>query len=129
METAKNAAKLSFAQRSKVGAILVKDGRIISTGFNGQPMGFDNCCEYTDENGILVTKPTVIHAEANCIYFCAKNGIKTDGTTLYITLSPCKNCALAIIQAGIKKVYYDELYRDDSPLKLLKSSGIDIIKI
>ena len=134
MDVALRTAQNSYAIRAKVGAVLVKDDRIVATGWNGTPAGADNCCEYkvkrqsyydhiTNPSG-LKTKPNVIHAEANTIYFCAKHGIKTDGTKLYITLSPCATCALAIIQAGIKEVYYHEEYRDATGLKVLEDAGI-----
>ena len=139
MDIAKRTAENSYAVRSKVGAVLVKDNRIISTGWNGTPAGFDNCCEekvkqqsYYDSqvNPLgLKTKSNVIHAEANAIYFCAKHGISTNGTVLYITLSPCANCALAIIQAGIKTVYYAEKYRDTTGLKILNTANIETIQL
>lgn len=134
MDVAKRTAENSYAIRSKVGAILVKDNRIIATGWNGTPAGFDNCCEEkvkrqsyfdTQVNPLgLKTKPEVIHAEANAIYFCAKHGISTEGASLYITLSPCATCALALIQAGITTVFYNEKYRDDTGLKILQKANI-----
>lgn len=133
MDVAIRTAENSYAIRAKVGSVLVKDYRIVATGWNGTPAGSDNCCEEfkvgDDMQMHTVTKPNVIHSEANIIYFCAKHGIKTDGTTLYITLSPCATCALAIIQAGIKKVYYHELYRDDTGVKILKETGIKVEKL
>lgn len=116
----------SYARRSKVGAILVKEGRIIATGYNGQPRGLDNSCEIVLDDGTLQTKDTVIHSEANAIYFCAKHGLKTEGTDLYVTMSPCVKCALAIIQAGIKHVYYREEYRDTSGIEFLKKNNIKV---
>lgn len=130
MDVALRTAENSYARRMKVGSVLVKDFRIVATGWQGTPAGFDNACEEKidldgpDEVSNLKTKTDVIHSEANIIYFCAKHGIKTDGTTLYITLSPCVNCALAIIQAGIKRVYYHVPYRDDSGIKILRKAGI-----
>lgn len=130
MDVAKRTAENSYAVRSKVGAILVKDNRIIATGWNGTPAGFDNCCEEKYVKGPSIndiglrTKPEVIHAEANAIYFCAKHGISTEGASLYITLSPCATCALALIQAGIIAVYYHEKYRDDTGLKILQKANI-----
>ena len=135
MDIAKRTAENSHAVRSKVGAVLVKDNRIISTGWNGTPAGFDNCCEEKYVKGPsmhdigLRTTPNVIHAEANAIYFCAKHAISTNGTVLYITLSPCANCALAIIQAGIKTVYYAEKYRDTTGLKILNTANIETIQL
>lgn len=111
VNVAKEVATLSHCVRSKVGAVLVKDGNIISFGFNGTPSGMDNCCE---ENN--VTLPQVIHAEVNAILKAAKTGNSVDGSTLYLTLSPCMNCAKLILQSGIKRVVYLEAYRDmDGP--------------
>lgn len=129
MKCALSAAELSHAKRKQVGAVLAKDGRIISTGYNGQPSGFDNCCEYTTEDGSLKTKSTVIHAEMNAILFCAKYGIPTEDTVLYITLSPCNNCVTSIIQSGIKHVYYLEEYRDTSGVDFLRQAGISVEQI
>jgi len=126
MGVAELTALNSYAKRTKVGAVLVRDGRIISSGWNGQPAGMDNNCEDQLPDGTLVTKNTVIHSEVNAIFFCAKNGIKTDGAILYLTLSPCVTCALAIIQAGIKEVYYKDKYRDLSGVKFLKKNHIKV---
>ncbi len=115
-------AQLSYAKRRKVGAILVKDNRIVSTGYNGTPTGMDNECE-TPEN---ITKPEVVHAEINAILFAARNGQSTDGCTLYLTLSPCVECAKAIIQSGIKRVIYSETYRCTDGLKLLFENHIKL---
>lgn len=133
MDVAKLTANNSFARRTKVGAVLVKNGRLIASGWNGQPTGFPNCCEEEciGPDGVVTLKtlPTVIHAEANIISFCAKHGIATEGTELYITLSPCVNCALLIIQAGIKTVYFNQEYRDLAGVNMLKASGIVVRKI
>lgn len=126
MQVAELTATNSKARRTKVGAVLVKDGRLIASGWNGQPHGFDNSCETMNPDGSMTTKETVIHAEANVVYFCAKHGIKTDGTTLYITMSPCIKCGLAIIQAGIKKVYYRTAYRDPSGIAFLRQNNIKV---
>lgn len=109
----------SKAERRKVGAILVKAGRIISTGYNGTPSGFDNNCE---ENG--KTKPEVLHAESNAIAKCAKSTESSEHSTLYVTISPCLECAKLIIQCGIKEVYFKELYRETSGLDLLKKAKV-----
>lgn len=123
----------SYAKRSRVGAVMVRDGRIISIGWNGQPKGYDNCCEEVVEDSLgnrsLVTLPTVIHAEVNAIYWCAKTEIISDGATMYITLSPCVHCALAMIQAGIKRVCYLEKYRDTSGIDVLEKAGIKVEKV
>lgn len=121
---AKEWAKLSHCNRKQVGALIVKNGMIISDGYNGTPTGFDNCCE-TDYNE---THWYVIHGEANAILKCAKYGHSCDGATLYQTHSPCKDCSKLILQSGIKKLVYLEDYKDTSGLNFLKSSGIEIIK-
>jgi len=116
---------LSCCHRKKVGALIVKDGTIISDGYNGTPKGFSNDCE--DTNGD--TYWYVLHAEANAILKVAKSSQSTDGATLYITYSPCKECSKLIIQAGIKRVVYSEEYRDLSGLRILRESGIDTLKL
>ena len=116
---------LSCCSRKKVGAIIVKDGMIISDGFNGTPTGFPNHCEDQDGN----TYWYVLHAEANAILKVARSSQSTENSTLYITYSPCKECSKLIIQSGIKRVIYAEEYRDLSGLKILKECGIDIIKL
>jgi dCMP deaminase len=128
METAKVFAKLSYARRLKVGAVLVKDERIISIGRNGTPSGRDNNCEVLSE-GKLVTKREVLHAESNCISFAAKHGVSTDGCTIYITHSPCFECAKIIVQSGIKEVYYDVDYRDLSSVDFIRQCGIGVNKL
>jgi dCMP deaminase len=111
---AKEIGTLSHCTRSKVGAVLVKDGNVISFGYNGTPAGMDNGCE---ENN--VTKDEVIHAEMNAILKAAKSGNAVDGSTLYLSLSPCQNCCKLIIQSGIKRVVYLEGYRDLKPIEFL----------
>lgn len=117
-------AKNSYCARRQVGAILVKDKMIISDGYNGTPSGFENVCE--DENG--VTKPYVLHAEANAITKVAKSSNSSDGSTLYVTASPCIECAKLIIQAGIKRVVYHDEYRITDGLDLLRRAGIEVVK-
>ena len=117
-------AKNSYCARRQVGAILVKDKMIISDGYNGTPSGFENVCE--DENGI--TKPYVLHAEANAITKVAKSSNSSDGSTLYVTASPCIECAKLIIQAGIKRVVYHDEYRITDGLDLLRRAGIEVVK-
>lgn len=133
MGVARLTSENSYARRAKVGAILVKDGRIVASGWNGQPTGFPNECEQeiTNSDGSveLTTLPTVIHSEANLLTYCAKYGIPTDGAELYVTLSPCVKCALLIVQAGIKSVYYNEAYRDISGIELLCKSGVNVSQI
>lgn len=127
MKVAEDIASLSYAKRSKVGCIIVsEDGQIVAQGFNGTPKGYDNCCEYEDENGELHTKPEVLHAESNAISKCAKYFSSTLDSTIYITLSPCIDCAKSIIQAGIKRIVFKELYRVTDGLELLKKSNLDV---
>jgi len=118
-------AKLSHCERKQVGALIVKDRMIISDGYNGTPTGYDNCCE--DDEG--KTRWYVLHAEANALTKIAKSNHNASGATLYITLSPCKECSKLILQAGIKRVVYLNAYKDDSGLKFLEQSGISLTKI
>lgn len=122
MNIAENFAELSHCERQKNGAVLVKDGRIISSGYNGTPSGSHNKCE--DKNGN--TKPNVIHAEINSILFCARNGVSSIGCDMFCTTSPCQTCATAIIQAGIENVYFKNYYRDDEGIRLLINAGIGV---
>lgn len=117
----------SYCKRRQVGALIVKDKSIISDGYNGTPSGFENLCE--DENDR--TKPYVLHAEANAITKVAKSSNSSDGATLYVTASPCIECAKLIIQAGIVRVVYSELYRCYDGIELLKQAGIkvDLVEI
>ena len=116
-------AENSYCVRRKVGALVVKEKMIISDGYNGTPSGFENICE--DENN--VTKPYVLHAEANAITKLARSSNNSDGSTLYVTASPCIECAKLIIQAGIKRVVYGEKYRLEDGINLLKRAGIEVI--
>lgn len=118
-------AKNSYCKRRQVGALLVKDKMIISDGYNGTPSGFENVCE--DENG--VTKPYVLHAEANAISKVAQSGNSSKGATLYVTASPCIECAKLIIQAGIKRVVYRDEYRLTDGVDLLRRAGIEVEKV
>ena len=113
----------SYCQRRKVGALIVKDKMIISDGYNGTPSGFENVCE--DDNN--VTKPYVLHAEANAITKIARSNNSSDGATMYVTASPCIECAKLIIQAGIKRVVYSEHYRLEDGIELLKRAGIEVV--
>ena len=115
-------AENSYCKRRQVGAIVVKDNMIISDGYNGTPSGFENCCE--DENN--VTMPYVLHAEANAITKLARSSNNSEGATLYVTASPRIECAKLIIQAGIKRVVYGELYRLEDGINLLKKAGIEV---
>ena len=118
-------AKNSYCRRRQVGALLVKDRMIISDGYHGTPSGFENICE--DENG--VTKPYVLHAEANAITKVAKSGNSSAGATLYVTASPCVECSKLIIQAGIKRVVYRDEYRLTDGVDLLRRAGIAVEKV
>ena len=124
LRMAKIWAENSYCQRRQVGALIVKNKMIISDGYNGTPSGFENVCE---ENN--VTKPYVLHAEANAITKIARSNNSSDGATLYVTDSPCIECAKLIIQAGIKRVVYAQKYRLDDGLRLLERAGIQVIFI
>ena len=116
-------AENSYCRRRQVGALIVKDKMIISDGYNGTPSGFENVCE--DENN--VTKPYVLHAEANAITKIARSNNSSDGATMYVTASPCIECSKLIIQAGIKRVVYSEKYRLEDGVELLKRAGIEVV--
>lgn len=118
-------ARNSYCKRRQVGALIVKDDMIISDGYNGTPSGFENICE--DESG--VTKPYVLHAEANAITKLAKSGMGGGGATLYVTASPCMECSKLIIQAGIKRVVYRDEYRLTDGVDLLKRAGVVVEKV
>ena len=118
-------AENSYCVRRKVGAILVKNKMIISDGFNGTPSGFENVCE--DDND--TTKPYVLHAEANAITKVARSNNSSEGSTLYITASPCLECAKLIIQSGIKRVVFNELYRISDGIDLLRRAGVEVVQV
>lgn len=130
MDVAKRFAQLSSAKRLQVGAIIVKEDRIISIGYNGMPAGWTNECEtvFYDENGVerLKTKDEVIHAEANAIAKLAKSSESGDGATMFLTHAPCIHCAKQIYTAGIKKVYFGEPYRDESGVAFLMKCGVNV---
>jgi dCMP deaminase len=136
MDVAKRFSQLSYAVRLKVGAVIVKDDRIIAYGYNGTPSGWDNNCEdevivEMDEKFIktLITKPEVLHAESNAIAKLAKSPESGDDTTLFITHSPCIECSKLIYQSGIKRVYFGEQYRNTDGIDFLKASKIDVVKV
>ena len=116
-------AENSYCVRRKVGALVVKDKMIISDGYNGTPSGFENMCE--DDNN--VTKPYVLHAEANAITKLARSSNNSDGSTLYVTAAPCIECSKLIIQSGIKRVVYGEKYRLEEGIELLRKANIEVI--
>ena len=143
MKVAETFAELSSARRLHVGAIIVKDDRIISIGYNGMPSGWDNNCEYDDIgfsdpvfgkpqtliNRGLKTKPEVLHAETNSIAKLAKSTESGDGDSMFITHSPCLDCAKLIYQSGIKSVYYRNVYRSDDGIKFLEKCNVNVEKI
>lgn len=157
---AQEVAKMSHARRLQVGAVIVKDDRVISMGYNGMPAGWENNCENkdfmdrdaggwlnpdeieerwpfietSDEDGAYIgrfalkTKPEVLHAESNAVSKLAKSNDSGDGADIFITHAPCMECAKLIYQAGIRRVYFGENYRDDSGIKFLKQSGVEVHK-
>ena len=118
-------SELSHCERKKVGALIVKDEMIISDGYNGTPSGIENCCE--DEEGN--TQWYVLHAEANAILKVAKSTNNCKGATLYLTLSPCKDCSKLVLQAGISRVVYKDAYKDTAGIDFLLSAGVEVIQI
>jgi len=125
LKMAQEWAKLSYCKRKQVGALIVKDRMIISDGYNGTPSGFENCCE--DKEG--KTHWYVLHAEANAILKLAASTQSAKGATLYLTLSPCKECSKLILQAGINRLVYINEYSDDDGISFLKNHGIEIMQI
>jgi dCMP deaminase len=125
LKMAESWSHLSHCQRKKVGAIIVNDGMIISDGYNGTPAGFDNCCE----NELGETNWYVLHAEANAILKVAKSTNNCKGATLYLTLSPCKDCSKLVLQAGITRVVFKDSYKDTAGIDFLKDAGIELIQI
>ena len=132
-------AKMSHARRLQVGAVIVKDDRVISMGYNGMPAGWENNCESEGidfnpitktktGNGILTTRPEVLHAESNAIAKLAKSNDSGDGADIFVTHAPCMECSKLIFQSGIRRVYYSQDYRDDSGIKFLKQSGVEVVK-
>ncbi len=125
LKMAREWAKLSYCKRKQVGALIVKDRMIISDGYNGTPSGFENQCE--DENG--KTHWYVLHAEANAILKLAGSTQSATGATLYLTLSPCKECSKLVLQAGISRLVYLQEYSDDDGISFLKNHGIEVLKV
>ena len=128
MDVAYTIAQLSYAERRKVGCVIVKENQIVSFGYNGTPKGFDNSCEhgYGEE---LTTKREVLHAESNALTKIAKSTMSSDGADLYTTTSPCFECSKLIVQSGINRVFYSEEYRDVEGLELLNKAQIDVIRL
>lgn len=139
LHIAETFAKQSTCVKRQVGAVLVKDLRILSTGYNGTPTGFVNCCDvFTSEfgclNGLKMTHHEFadmyeIHAEQNCLSFAAKNGISCKDTTLYVTTAPCVNCAKVIIASGVTKVVYKDSYKNNLGLNLLKVAKVEVLQV
>ena len=129
MSTAEVFAELSHARRLHVGAIIVKDDRIISIGYNGMPAGWDNDCETVQEDGTLKTKPEVLHAETNAIAKLARSGEHGLDSDLFVTHAPCMDCAKLIYQAGIRRVWFRTAYRDNSGVDFLKASGLQVEQV
>lgn len=129
MKTAKTFAELSHARRLHVGAIIVKDDRIISIGYNGMPAGWDNNCETEQADGTLKTRPEVLHAETNAIAKLARSGEHGLNSDLFVTHAPCMDCAKLIYQAGIKRVFFGTAYRDSAGVDFLKASGITVTEL
>lgn len=125
LRMAKIWAENSYCTRRKVGALIVKDKMIISDGYNGTPAGFENVCELEDGT----TKPYVLHAEANAITKIARSGNSSEGATIYVTTSPCIECAKLIIQSGIKRVVYSEKYRSEDGIALLERANVEVVYI
>jgi dCMP deaminase len=132
LQMAENLSSLSHAERRKVGCLIVKDTQIISEGYNGTPWGFDNSCEYTNYVGETYTKPEVLHAESNAITKLARSTNSSEGSTVYVTCSPCFDCAKLIIQAGVSRVVYREMYTNKNcmeALALLSKAGVVVTQI
>lgn len=133
MKTAEIFAELSHARRLHVGAIVVKDDRIVSIGYNGMPAGWDNDCEdviqHSDDTTSLKTKPEVLHAETNAISKLAKSTESGEGASMFITHSPCLDCAKLIYQSGISSVYYRNNYRSEDGIEFLRKSGVTVEKL
>lgn len=131
LKMAENLSSLSYAERRKVGCLIVKDTQIISEGYNGTPRGFENSCEYTNHINEQWTKPEVLHAESNAITKLARSTNSSEGATIYVTCSPCFTCAKLIIQAGIIRLVYSDLYTNKDcmeALALLKKAGLELIQ-
>lgn len=132
MKVAETYAQLSSAKRLQVGAIVVKDNRVISIGYNGMPSGWDNVCEYTRTDDVgtsFVTKPEVLHAETNAIAKLARSTESGLDATMFITHAPCLDCAKLIYQSGISKVYYRNQYRSTDGIEFLMKGNVEVIKI
>lgn len=125
-DIAQRVSELSSARRLQVGAIIVRDDRILSIGYNGMPAGWDNNCESEQADGSLKTRPEVLHAESNCLSKVARSTESALGADLFVTHSPCLECAKLIYQSGIHRVYYGTQYRSDDGLRFLKQSGIQV---
>lgn len=132
MENAVSWSRRSYCKRLQVGAVISREGRVVSSGYNGTIKGSENCCEteISNEQGtVLVTRPEVFHAEANAILFAARDGISTKGCEIFITHAPCIDCSKMIVQAGIVKVFYKYNYSKQNGVEFLKKAGITVLKL
>lgn len=127
MDVAKRTAELSYATRLKVGAVAVKEKRIIAVGFNGTPPGVHNTCEQTNSAGLMETLDSVVHAEENLILFAARHGISLINTSIYVTHAPCIICARAILGAGFKELIYEGVYRSTRGVEFLEESFLPVL--
>ena len=129
MDWAQRVSELSYGKRLQVGAVIVKDDTVISYGYNGMPAGWDNNCEEIKADGTVVTRAEVLHAESNAISKLAKGSNSGLGADIFVTHSPCIECAKLIFQSGIRRVYYGLQYRDDHGIRFLKQSGVDVTQL
>jgi len=133
MRLAQEIGNMSHAEKLKVGTVAVRDGNILSMGFNGTPAGWNNDCEYKDYNDDgsykLKTKEEVIHSEANMVCKAARDGVSLKGATAYVTIAPCAHCALLMLQSGINRVIFKDFYKTDSGIKILKQSNVEVKKL
>jgi dCMP deaminase len=129
MRVAEMTAERSHAVRRKVGAVVVSIDRVMAGGYNGTPSGWDNCCEIEHPDGTLTTKAEVIHAEANALFKFLNNGVSTKGSAMFITLSPCLECAKALHLASVAEVYYRDEYRDLTGVEFLVRNGVKVQRI
>ena len=129
MDVAERFGQLSTARRLNVGAIIVKDNRIISIGYNGMPSGWDNNCEIELDEGELKSKPEVLHAESNAIVQAARHGIRIEDSEIFVTASPCYDCFKMIANSGINKIYFGEFYRDERILEHASFLNIELINL
>ena len=126
MSIAELTSKLSYAKRLQVGSVIVRDHKILATGYNGMPTGWDNICEVELLDGVLQTKPETFHSESNAISKVARSTESSEGATMFCTHAPCMECAKLIYQSGISTVWFKEYYRDEKGLNFLKLSNVNV---